>query len=283
MANWIFTTPVVREAPFAWNPLMERFSLNRAISIVETSPGVYQQTRYDSYTNELGAKNLPRVYTDPYPQPSLGLNYFRGGYEWVVDDATKASIIASNVGVDASNFVPVGGGVPVESVNGYLGPNVVLTYADVEAAKKPVIRTGYVTSGNITPPATGGVWTPIDGLEFPIPAVVGDYVELYCSFMYQPNAGTFIDYGVINGITIVRYASTGTGTPGFEGDPAMYAAPGTYRTASPIMGFTVTSGDLDGTNVRFGIMNSGAGDTATIYASSQYPLRYVVKNLGPVD
>lgn len=106
MANWIFTTPVIREAPFAWNPLMERFSINRAISIQEVTPGVYEQVRYDAYTSELGAVNLPLVPTDPYPEPSLGLHYFRGGYEWIVDDATKANIIASNVGVDNTNFTP---------------------------------------------------------------------------------------------------------------------------------------------------------------------------------
>lgn len=106
MANWIFTTPVIREAPFAWNPLMERFSINRAISIQEVTPGVYEQVRYDAYTSELGAVNLPRVPTDPYPEPSLGLHYFRGGYEWIVDDTTKANIIASNVGVDNTNFTP---------------------------------------------------------------------------------------------------------------------------------------------------------------------------------
>lgn len=106
MANWIFTTPVIREAPFAWNPLMERFSINRAISIQEVTPGVYEQVRYDAYTNELGAENLPRYFADPYPEPSAGLNYFRGGYEWIVDDTTKANIIASNVGVDNTNFTP---------------------------------------------------------------------------------------------------------------------------------------------------------------------------------
>lgn len=106
MANWIFTTPVIREAPFAWNPLMERFSINRAISIQEVTPGVYEQVRYDAYTQELGAVNLPRYFADPYPEPSTGLHYFRGGYEWIVDDTTKANIIASNVGVDNTNFTP---------------------------------------------------------------------------------------------------------------------------------------------------------------------------------
>lgn len=109
MANWIFTTPVVREAPFAWNPLMERFSMNRGISIVEVAPCQYEQVRYDAYTNELGAINLPKNPTDPYPKLATGLHYFRGGYEWLVDDATKACLISSDVGVDESNFtIPPG-------------------------------------------------------------------------------------------------------------------------------------------------------------------------------
>lgn len=109
MAKWIFTTPTVAEAPFAWNPLMERFRINRAISIVEVSPCVYEQVRYDAYTNEIGAVNLP---TNPneqdtafWPAPQAGLHYFRGGYEHIVDDSVKACIIASGV-ADASNFTP---------------------------------------------------------------------------------------------------------------------------------------------------------------------------------
>lgn len=108
MTEWLFTTPVIRETPFSWNPLMIRFSMNRGISIVEVSPCVYRQSRYDSYTNELGAINLPDTHeSDPdfFPQPSVGLHYFRGGYEWLVDDATKACLIASDVGVTDDNFV----------------------------------------------------------------------------------------------------------------------------------------------------------------------------------
>jgi hypothetical protein len=112
MANWLFTTPTVRETPFGWSPLMERFSMDRAISIVEVSPCVYQQTRYDAYTQELGAENLPDTHNydqDFFPEVSSGLHYFRGGYEWIVDDATKACLISSNVGVDASNFTVADG------------------------------------------------------------------------------------------------------------------------------------------------------------------------------
>lgn len=108
MANWKFTTPTVAEAPFAWSPLMERYRMDRAVSVVEVSPGVYEQVRYDAYTNELGAVNLPpnpNENTDFWPAPAIGLHYFRGGYEWIVDDQVRADIIASGA-ADASNFTP---------------------------------------------------------------------------------------------------------------------------------------------------------------------------------
>lgn len=109
MANWIFTTPVVSESPFAWSPLMERYRMDRAVSVVEVSPGVYRQTRYDSYTNEIGAVNLPanpnELDTAFWPAPSAGLHYFRGGYTWIVDDQVKADIINSDA-AEESNFTP---------------------------------------------------------------------------------------------------------------------------------------------------------------------------------
>lgn len=108
MANWFFTTPTVAEAPFAWNPLMERYRMDRAISIVEITPGVYEQVRYDAYTNEIGAVNYPpnpnELDTAFYPAPRTGLHYFRGGYQWEVDDTVKAALIAAGVGVTESNF-----------------------------------------------------------------------------------------------------------------------------------------------------------------------------------
>lgn len=106
MADWLFTTPTVAEAPFAWNPLMRRFRMDRGISIVEVSAGVYEQVRYDAYTNEIGAENLPvnpNQDTTFWPAVRAGLHYFRGGYEHTVDDAVKADIIASGVATE-SNF-----------------------------------------------------------------------------------------------------------------------------------------------------------------------------------
>jgi hypothetical protein len=86
---------------------MERFRMDRAISIVEVSAGEYEQVRYDAYTNEIGAVNLPpnpnEQDTAFYPAVRAGLHYFRGGYEHIVDDAVKADIIASGVATE-SNF-----------------------------------------------------------------------------------------------------------------------------------------------------------------------------------
>jgi len=102
----------VDEAPFAWNPLMERYRIARAVSVVEVSPGVYKQVRYDAYTNEIGAVNLPtnpnEQDTDFWAAPQAGLHYFRGGYEWRVDDQTRADIIASGAATSA-NFMPCDG------------------------------------------------------------------------------------------------------------------------------------------------------------------------------
>lgn len=112
MADWIFTTPTVAEAPFAWNSLMERFKMDRGISIVEIAPCEYREVRYDAYTNEIGAVNLPpnpnAGYPEFWPAPQTGLHYFRGGYEHIVDDATKACLIGSGL-VTEDNFTPVGG------------------------------------------------------------------------------------------------------------------------------------------------------------------------------
>lgn len=116
MTTWLFTTPTVAEAPFAWNPLMQRFRMNRGISIKEVSPCVYVQVRYDAYTNELGAVNLPPTNAAPeFEQPSAGLHYFRGGYEHLVDDATKACLLASpDAGVTEANFQTPPTGFPID-------------------------------------------------------------------------------------------------------------------------------------------------------------------------
>jgi len=111
MADWHFQTPTVDEGPFAWNFMMERYRITRGISVKQTAPGPnYILVRYDAYTNELGAENLPpnpnETDTEFYPAPQSGLNYFRGGYDWIVDDTTKSDLINSGIGITNANFTP---------------------------------------------------------------------------------------------------------------------------------------------------------------------------------
>lgn len=109
MALWKYTTRTVAEAPFAYNQLMFRYRMDRGISVQEVSPGQYEEIRFYAFTDELGAENLPQnpnQNTTFWPAPSAGLNFFRGGYEHEVDDATKAALISSGV-ADESNFVEI--------------------------------------------------------------------------------------------------------------------------------------------------------------------------------
>jgi hypothetical protein len=94
MADWYFNTPTTQEAPFAWVVPLDRYSIDRGITVYEISPGVYETGRYLSYTdlNALIAQGLA-VYT--------------GGHTYVVDDATRTALIAGASGVTAANFTPV--------------------------------------------------------------------------------------------------------------------------------------------------------------------------------
>jgi hypothetical protein len=88
MAEWKFLPPTVDEGLQGVQRLFQFYKLTRGISIVlNPSTGTYQQIRYP----------LDSTLPD-YPQ------VYRGGYEYTVDDATKAALIAANVGVTESNF-----------------------------------------------------------------------------------------------------------------------------------------------------------------------------------
>jgi hypothetical protein len=88
---------------------MERYRMDRAISIQEIAAGVFQETRYSAYTDEIGAVNLPpnpnAGDTSFYPAPSAGLRFYRGGYQHIVSDQDRADLIASGL-VTSANFTP---------------------------------------------------------------------------------------------------------------------------------------------------------------------------------
>lgn len=94
MATWTLRTPTVVEGPASWeNRLFLRVKLDRGVSILEGPPGVFRLARFPTQ-DEIAAS-----------QP----HFFMGGHEYEVDDALKASLIASGV-VTSGNFTDSGVG-----------------------------------------------------------------------------------------------------------------------------------------------------------------------------
>ena len=91
MAEWKFVPPTVDEGLTGVQRLFYFYKLARGITIVMNPiNGRYQQIRYPL------DESLPS-----YPQ------VFRGGYEYTVDDTTKAALIAGDIGVTEGNFTEV--------------------------------------------------------------------------------------------------------------------------------------------------------------------------------
>ena len=87
MTQWLFKTPTVEEGPAGDTRLFYFYKIDRGITIVMQTNGNWKQVRY-------------MVDEDLSDYPIV----FAGGYNHTVDDATKASLIAGNVGVTEANF-----------------------------------------------------------------------------------------------------------------------------------------------------------------------------------
>lgn len=99
MTTWTLRPPTTSEGPASWDDrLFLRVKLDRGVSILEGPPGSFRLARFPTQ-DEIAAS-----------QP----HFFMGGHEYEVDDALKASLIASGVVSDA-NFSTVqrgfGGGL----------------------------------------------------------------------------------------------------------------------------------------------------------------------------
>ena len=86
MSTYVFETPIVREGPAGGHRLFHFYKINRGISIVKDA-GVYKQVRY------LVDEDL-RSYQEVY----------LGGNKHIVDETTKAALIAGGVDVTEANF-----------------------------------------------------------------------------------------------------------------------------------------------------------------------------------
>lgn len=89
MTEYVFKTPTVREGPAGGHRLFHFYKLDRSITIVKTG-GTYYQTRW-----------LVDDQLDDYQEIYLG------GRNHTVSEATKAALIAGNVGVDETNFTAI--------------------------------------------------------------------------------------------------------------------------------------------------------------------------------
>lgn len=87
MADYLFTTPVVEEAPAVGHRLFQFFKQNKALTVVRNG---------DNYA-------LGRWFTQD--QLDEFDEYWLGGHEHVVTQATKDALIASGLDITEDNFV----------------------------------------------------------------------------------------------------------------------------------------------------------------------------------
>ena len=89
VANYIFTTPNVEEGPAGKHRLFYFYKRNVGTSLVKQN-GSYRINRYPLD---------PSVET--YQE------FYIGGHKHIVDDVTKAALIAGGIGVTEANFIAV--------------------------------------------------------------------------------------------------------------------------------------------------------------------------------
>jgi len=89
MADYIFRTPTVQEGPIGRHRLFYFYKMSRGVSVIK-SGGTWSLTRY-------------RVDEDLLDYDVV----YRGGYEYTVDDARKAELIAAGITVTEDNFTAI--------------------------------------------------------------------------------------------------------------------------------------------------------------------------------
>lgn len=118
-------------------------------------------------------------------------------------------------------------------------------------------------------------------LKASIAAAVGDRIEVHARFMRK--GGHFLDWVLLDSAGVIsEYATSGTGTPPTEGDPALYPSLSfSYETGPPM--FTVQAGHLNAGLATVALAHQGAstGNANIVYAHPTYPFRLRLKNIGP--
>lgn len=144
-----------------------------------------------------------------------------------------------------------------------------------------VVKRAIVSSGNITPQNTSGTWAALTGgPTLTIAAAVGDYISLeIMGVLMTTSSSTFYDLAVLAGASLVRFGSSGTGTPATEGDPAFYPD-ATFPRSGTVFDFVAEAGDIDAGDVTvcWAVKSGGFG---ALHAGF-YPLRWRIINHGAV-
>jgi hypothetical protein len=89
VSNYIFRTPNVQEGPAGGARLFYFYKLNKGVSVAK-SGATYSLVRYP-------VDEDIATYTE----------FYRGGYQHIVNDATKAALIAGGIGVTEANFTAI--------------------------------------------------------------------------------------------------------------------------------------------------------------------------------
>lgn len=89
MANYTFRTPTVSEGPTGAHRLFYFRKRNVGLSVYK-SGGVYKTIRYvqDSFRDTVD-------------------EFYYGGHEYTVNDATRTALIAANIGITSDNFTAI--------------------------------------------------------------------------------------------------------------------------------------------------------------------------------
>ena len=86
MADYIFTTPSIEEGPSGKHRLFYFYKRSLGISVVKQN-GSYRINRYPLD-----------------PSVEVYEEFYIGGHKHIVDDATKAALIAADIGITNTNF-----------------------------------------------------------------------------------------------------------------------------------------------------------------------------------
>lgn len=156
------------------------------------------------------------------------------------------------------------------------------------ATKQPVgdysrklrVNQRYVNDqGRIEFDDTSGSWVQILSLGLlHVDADPGDYIDVTLTAL-KSLPSTAVDLAVVVDGSIVRYLSSGTATPAFDGDHG-WEAVGSFLGRPSSRGFTVQVSDLYGPGVDIAIVYKSDG-SGSIDASTDYPLYWRVMNFGP--